>query len=262
MNILSYDDKLRQNEYYHYLIDIVRKAGSSILDCYKNHDPNITYKVDRSPLTEADLKSHTIISNSLSSISDIPIVSEESDTIYITTKTYWLIDPLDGTKEFINRNGEFTVNIALIDNHFPSIGIVYHPVSDAIYIGGKDLGAVKINKSNQYKNLRVSKVCSPVRVVASRSHLNNNTKNYIEKLGLVDTHYSGSSLKFCLVAEGLADIYPRLSPTSEWDTAAAQAVVEGAGGSVLTLDNNRMIYQKTNIINNHFVVRGDNSLNI
>tara|TARA_B110000090_G_scaffold2905_1_gene2963 strand:- start:47 stop:703 length:657 start_codon:yes stop_codon:yes gene_type:complete len=218
--------------------------------------------MDQSPLTEADLMSHKVISSQLSSISQIPIISEESENIYTKSKIYWLIDPLDGTKEFINKNGEFTVNIALIENHFPLIGIVYHPVSGIAYIGGKSLGAIKIEETNEHKNIFVSGTDSLIRVVASRSHLNESTKNFIKELGSVTTIHSGSSLKFCLVAEGLADIYPRLAPTSEWDTAAAQAVVEGAGGSVLTLDGSRVRYQKENISNPDFIVRGANKLSV
>ena len=262
MNINENNSKLRQNIYFTALIDIVREAGSVILNFYNNQEPNITYKTDQSPLTEADLMSHKVISSQLSSISQIPIISEESENIHTKSEIYWLIDPLDGTKEFISKNGEFTVNIALIENHFPLIGIVFHPVSGIAYIGGKNLGAIKIEETNEHKDIFVSGAHSPIRVVASRSHLNESTKNFIKELGSVTTIHSGSSLKLCLVAEGLADIYPRLAPTSEWDTAAAQAVVEGAGGSVLTLDGSRVKYQKENILNPDFIVRGANKLSV
>jgi len=262
MNINDNNSKLRQNKYFTALIDIVREAGSVILNSYNNQEPNITYKMDQSPLTEADLMSHKVISSQLSSISQIPIISEESENIHTKSEIYWLIDPLDGTKEFISKNGEFTVNIALIENHFPLIGIVFHPVSGIAYIGGKNLGAIKIEETNEHKDIFVSGAHSPIRVVASRSHLNESTKNFIKELGSVTTIHSGSSLKICLVAEGLADIYPRLAPTSEWDTAAAQAVVEGAGGSVLTLDGSRVKYQKENILNPDFIVRGNNKLSV
>ena len=262
MSIKENNNKLRQNIYFNALIDIVRQAGSAILDSYITQDPKVTYKFDKSPLTEADLNSHKIILNQLMAISELPIISEESESIYTKSESYWLVDPLDGTKEFINKNGEFTVNIALIKNSFPIIGIVYHPVTGVSYIGGKALGSIKIDEKNKQKNILVSKPNMSIRVVASRSHLNDSSKDFIEKLGSVQTVYAGSSLKFCLVAEGLADIYPRLSPTSEWDTAAAQAVVEGAKGSVLDLQGRRLSYQKNNIINPSFIVRGNNYIDI
>jgi len=255
-------NKLRHHPYFAALLDIVRKSGRIILDIYNDHDPKVLYKEDKSPLTKADLLSHNLICKELSTISDIPIVSEESDEHYTKALTYWLIDPLDGTKEFLNKNDEFTVNIALIEDHVPIIGIVYLPVSGFIYIGGQGLGSVKIDNSNNLKEIKVSIPDKKIKVIASSSHLNNETKNFIKSLGKVDLIQSGSSIKFCLVAEGLVDIYPRLSPTSEWDTAAAQAVVEGAGGSVLTLDAKRLRYQKHDIINPKFIVRGQNFLGI
>ena len=146
MNINDNNSKLRQNIYFTALIDIVREAGSVILNSYNNQEPNITYKMDQSPLTEADLMSHKVISSQLSSISQIPIISEESENIYTKSEIYWLIDPLDGTKEFLNKNGEFTVNIALIDQGYPTLGIVYAPVLSNFYIGGSSLGSIKILK--------------------------------------------------------------------------------------------------------------------
>lgn len=262
MNKKTNNSKLRQNIYFMALIDIARQAGAKILDSYNNQHLEITYKNDESPLTDADINSHKIISSELMAISNLPIISEESESIYTKSKNYWLIDPLDGTKEFINKNGEFTVNIALIENQFPIIGIVYHPLKGVAYIGGSNLGSVKIEPTNDQKNILVSEPTTPIRVVASRSHLNDFTKTFINSLGSVKTIQAGSSLKFCLIAEGIADIYPRLGPTSEWDTAAAQAVVEGAGGSVLTLEGTRLHYQKENILNPHFVVRGNNTLNL
>ena len=261
MNKKTDNSKLRQNIYFTALIDIARQAGAKILDSYNNQHHEITYKNDESPLTDADINSHKIISSELMAISNLPIISEESESIYTKSENYWLIDPLDGTKEFINKNGEFTVNIALIENQFPTIGIVYHPLEGFAYIGGSKLGAIKIDSSNDQKNISVSQPTTPIRVVASRSHLNDLTETFINSLGSVKTIQAGSSLKFCLIAEGVADIYPRLGPTSEWDTAAAQAVVEGAGGSVLTLEGTRLHYQKENILNSHFVVRGNNTLN-
>ena len=262
MNKKTNNSKLRQNMYFRALIDIARRAGAKILDYYHNQHLEITYKNDESPLTDADINSHKIISSELMAISNLPIISEESKSIYTKSEKYWLIDPLDGTKEFINKNGEFTVNIALIENQFPTIGIVYHPLKSVAYIGGSNFGSVKIDSSNDQKNILVSQPTTPIRVVASRSHLNDLTTTFINSFGSVKTIQAGSSLKFCLIADGMADIYPRLGPTSEWDTAAAQAVVEGAGGSVLTLEGGRLCYQKNNIRNPYFVVRGKNTLNL
>jgi len=170
---------------------------------------------------------------------------------------YWLIDPLDGTKEFVNRNGEFTVNIALIDNHRPVFGVVHVPVQDKTYIGCEGRGS-ELRADGETKSITVGANSSqPVRIVGSRSHRGTSLDAFLAKLGDHDMVAMGSSLKFCTVAEGKADIYPRLGPTSEWDTAAAQAVVEQAGGKVVTLDGKPMKYNaKADILNPHFFVIG------
>jgi 3'(2'), 5'-bisphosphate nucleotidase len=167
------------------------------------------------------------------------------------------VDPLDGTKEFISKNGEFTINIALIENRYPILGYVYSPIKKTLYVGGLNKGAFKVIDSN-IEELSVSPSEDPIRIVASRNHLNEETKKYISQFKNFTLLQAGSSIKLCMIAEGSADIYPRLAPTSEWDTAAAQAIVEGAGGSVQDLKNKRFIYQKDNILNPHFIVRGMN----
>ena len=254
-------NKLRQHPFFTSLQIVAREAGSSIMAIYNKNTNNISHKADHSPLTQADLEAHKIISQGLKKIKDIPIISEEGENHYTDSQNYWLVDPLDGTKEFINRNGEFTINIAMIDKGYPMLGIVYAPISSTSYIGGLSLKSIKISKNGCEQQLHVSVPAQKIKVVASRSHLNQDTKDFISNIGDADLVQSGSSLKFCLIAEGLADIYPRLAPTSEWDTAAAQAVVEGAGGSVLTLDGSRLRYQKDNILNPKFIVRGNNLIN-
>ena len=170
---------------------------------------------------------------------------------------YLLIDPLDGTKEFVNRNGEFTVNIALIDSHRPVFGVVYVPVQDKTYLGCEGHGA-ELREGDNVAAIRVAGTSStPVRIVGSRSHRGSSLDTFLERLGETDIVPMGSSLKFCVIAEGRADIYPRLGPTSEWDTAAAQAVVEQAGGKVLELDGKPLSYNaKEDILNPWFVVIG------
>jgi 3'(2'), 5'-bisphosphate nucleotidase len=229
------------------LIKIVRMAGNEILDIY-NSTINVEYKKDASPLTEADRKAHRIIEKELRKISDYPILSEEGKNIPFEKrknwKYFWMVDPLDGTKEFIKRNGEFTVNIALIHKNQPILGIVYVPAKNIIYYGSEELGAFKMeNKKNFKLSLKNSLVKHHLSVVTSKSHLNKETKDFIRLLenycGKIKTVSIGSSLKICLVAEGKADIYPRLAPTMEWDTAAAHAVLKAAGGRIIK-------YSKTN----------------
>jgi len=165
---------------------------------------------------------------------------------------YWLIDPLDGTKEFINRNGQFTVNLALIENNIPSFGFVSTPIDQTLYWGGKHLGAWRL-RDNTLEQLHIQACQAPMRVVASKSHLNEATRDFIASLGETTLVQAGSSLKLLRIAEGEADIYPRLAPTCEWDTAAAQAVLEGAGGKVTQVDGSPMEYGKTDMLNPHFV---------
>ncbi|MCF1431964.1 MAG: 3'(2'),5'-bisphosphate nucleotidase CysQ [Shewanella sp.] len=217
---------------------IAREAGATVMSAYQSDEQGVIYKADNSPVTTADLASHRMICNRLASaFADIPVMSEEAADIPYTIRQnwscYWLIDPLDGTKEFINRNGEFTVNIALIDHGRAVAGVVYAPVPDKCYIGQLGQGAWLIHQGHRQRlPISLEKRAVPV-VVGSRSHPTIELAGYLDKLGEYRMLSVGSSLKFCMLAEGVADLYPRLGPTSEWDTAAAQAVLESAGGSVV-----------------------------
>jgi 3'(2'), 5'-bisphosphate nucleotidase len=243
------------------ITDLAIEAGNAILAVYAT-DFDVESKSDESPLTQADLASHNCIVAGLAALTpDIPIISEEDGLPGFDVRgqwsRYWLIDPLDGTKEFVNRNGEFTVNIALIDNHRPVFGVVHVPVQDKTYIGCEGRGS-ELRADGETKSITVGANSSqPVRIVGSRSHRGTSLDAFLAKLGDHDMVAMGSSLKFCTVAEGKADIYPRLGPTSEWDTAAAQAVVEQAGGKVVELDGNALSYnKKEDILNPWFVVIG------
>lgn len=255
------------------VIAIARAAGDAILKVYHNENGFETEKkADSSPVTEADLAAHHILLPALSALDpDIPVLSEESEVpgyeIRSGWQQYWIIDPLDGTKEFIKRNGEFTVNIALIDeNGAPILGVVYVPVLDITYAGAKDIGAFKITAKEE-SSIEIKKIADklpgePLNVVASRSHGSEAVEDCVSKLEQrfknVERQSMGSSLKLCLVAEGAADLYPRLAPTSEWDTAAAQAVVEAAGGTVVDTDLKLLRYNtKSDILNPYFYVIGD-----
>jgi 3'(2'), 5'-bisphosphate nucleotidase len=244
------------------IVALAEDAGRAILEVYST-DFDVQEKADESPLTQADLASHRWIDAGLRSLApDIPIISEESGLPDFSERSrwrrYWIIDPLDGTKEFVNRNGEFTVNIALVEDHRPVLGVVHVPVQDKTYVGCKGLGAERREKDREPVAIRVAEACaSPARIVGSRSHRGASLDRFLESVGDYDMVPMGSSLKFCVVAEGGADVYPRLGPTSEWDTAAAQAVVEQAGGKVVTLDGEPMQYNaKADILNPHFVVIG------
>lgn len=232
------------------------------MSVYHSEDMGKSNKDDGSPLTRADSAAHTVICNELAALTpDIPIVSEEDSTTRercTGVGIYWLVDPLDGTKEFINRNGEFTVNIALILDGMPHWGVVYAPALRELFWGGRTFGAWRRCALGE----RAIRVARPdpesrtLRVVASKSHMNEATTEFINRLGPTELVQAGSSLKLCRVAEGIADLYPRLGPTCEWDTAAAHAVVEGAGGTVTDLHGDSLRYGKQDILNPHFVVSG------
>ena len=245
------------------IADIAITAGQAILDVY-GQDFEVVQKDDESPLTQADLASHRVIRDALARLTpDLPLLSEESADITFATRSswaeYWLVDPLDGTKEFINRNGEFTVNIALVRDHEPVLGVVHVPVSGATYTGVVGAGATRQSGGGAAESIQVRVPCAdPLRVVGSRSHANPRLRQYLESVGNYELVSMGSSLKFCLLAEGKADLYPRLGPTSEWDTAAAHAVVLAAGGRVVTLENRPLQYnQKESFLNPEFIVFGD-----
>jgi len=247
---------------------LAKAAGAKILDIY-NSDFSVIYKGDQSPLTQADLLAHEVICGGLQLLApDIPILSEESTEEQIQNRLcwsrYWLVDPLDGTKEFVSRNGEFTVNIALIDNGVPIFGVVYAPVLDLIY-WGSEAGAFKQQGSADAQQIEVADTPALTdlwRVVASRSHQNTATEQYLSQFAHSEIQNMGSSLKFCLVAEGDADIYPRMAPTSEWDSAAAQAVVEAAGGCVLEYPSLQPLrYNRRNsLLNPNFIVCAETPL--
>ena len=243
--------------------DIAVHAGDKILEIYAT-DFAVETKADESPLTMADKASHNAIIAALAKLTpDIPILSEESDAISWEERSqwpeYWLIDPLDGTKEFIKKNGEFTVNIALIQGHQAVLGVVHVPVKNRSFYGFAEGGAFERTPEGEVKEIRVTTPAqNPVRVVGSRSHRGELVDAYLAKLGDHVMVSMGSSLKLCLIATGEADLYPRLGLTSEWDTAAAQAVVECAGGKVTQLDGSPLMYNaKEDILNPHFLVFGD-----
>ncbi len=242
------------------IVEIAQKAGDAIMQIYKE-DFSIEYKEDNSPLTQADLASNTIICESLTALHpSIPIMSEENAQVEYSERKeweyYWCIDPIDGTKEFIKKNGEFTVNIALIYKNTPVLGVVYAPALKDMYKAKKGEGAYK---NNQKLPLHVN--TSPdekLVVVASKSHLSEETQAFIDALETKKTEQvsKGSSLKLCMVAEGVADIYPRLAPTMEWDTAASDAIVRESGKMSFQYKNNLpMVYNKENLLNPWFVVR-------
>jgi 3'(2'), 5'-bisphosphate nucleotidase len=258
------------------------EAGKAILEVYES-DFGVTLKDDKSPLTEADRRSHAVIVQRLDG-SKYPVLSEEGRDIpyaeRCTWDTLWIVDPLDGTKEFIKRNGEFTVNIALVDNGRPVMGVIYVPVQKTLYFADAKLGAFKLVDPQMVTSLADTEATirqpdllsaasvlpdqhsagSTYTVVGSRSHPSPELKRFVEerKQAYPDLQFvaAGSSLKFCLVAEGRANIYPRLGPTMEWDTAAGQAIAECAGAQVLRWGTSeRLAYNKADLLNPWFVVK-------
>jgi len=249
------------------------KASDAIMEVYTSGNFGEEAKADNSPLTLADKRSHEIIKESLKS-TPYPLLSEEGKDIpYDTRRTwgkFWLVDPVDGTKEFISRRGEFTVNIALVEKNTPVLGIILVPVTGELYFAEKGKGTWKINAkdvnpSNPYqgaRSLKPSKSIDPriIKVIASRSHMNEDTANFIQaledKYGKVETMSKGSSLKFCAMAEDKANVYPRFGPTMEWDTGAGHAIALEAGLEVL-IANTRLplTYNKENLLNPYFIVQ-------
>jgi 3'(2'), 5'-bisphosphate nucleotidase len=253
------------NEFIQALIPVSIEAGKAILDVYNSEDQGIQHKADTSPLTKADLASNKIICNALKTLTpDIPIISEENVEIPYSERLKWdycwIVDPLDGTKEFIKRNGEFTTNIALVYKHRVIAGVVYLPVTDEMYYAVKGEGAFKI--SNQ-KTVQISTEAYTIEdkgliVVCSRSHLDENTQLFIDSLSEPILISRGSSLKFMTIAQGEAHIYPRMAPTMEWDTCAAQIILEEAGGNVFIVgsDDETVMYNKENLLNPYFIAKG------
>ena len=238
------------------LTEIAREAGQKIMEIYNSNNFDIEYKEDNSPLTKADTASHSLIKERLKNLApEIPIISEEGkNVLYEQRKNwqeFWLVDPLDGTKEFIKRNGEFTVNIALIKNNKSVLGVIYAPALDVIYFADSPNGAFKqmngrppeaiyTNSSSQDKLIAVQ----------SRSHSSSAENEFLSRYSITESISKGSSLKFCLVAEGKADIYYRSGPTWEWDTAAGQAILTIAGGKIMT-GNKELEYNKPTLKNDH-----------
>lgn len=242
------------------IINISKIAGNAILEIYER-EFTIVYKDDKSPLTEADIVSNKIICLALKELYPlIPILSEENKEIEYEKRkhweVFWLIDPIDGTKEFIKKNGEFTVNIALIEKGIPVLGVVFAPALDEMYVAKKGFGAFKNGEKLPLVQNKLPKEL--LNVVASKSHLSKETQKFIDNLETkkVEQVSKGSSLKLCMVAEGIADIYPRLAPTMEWDTAAAHAIVLEAGKKVIQFENDKsVVYNKENLLNPWFVVK-------
>ncbi|MFT3896889.1 MAG: 3'(2'),5'-bisphosphate nucleotidase CysQ [Thermomonas sp.] len=251
---------------YEGAIALAREAADKILEVYESEFA-VQHKDDRSPLTAADLASHRCILAGLEKLApDIPVLSEESAEdvpalVRREWKRLWLVDPLDGTREFIKRNGEFTVNIALIDDGVPVFGVVQQPVTGALWWGARGKGAFKRDgEVDAPLHVRVP-ASAPLRVAASRSHRDERTEAFMARMGDVEPIGVGSSLKFCMLAEGAIDVYPRFAPTSEWDTAAAQCVLEAAGGAVLDARGRPLAYnQRDTILNGDFIALGDTSL--
>ena len=244
---------------------IAEAAGQAILAVYDT-DFAVEAKADESPITEADRRANEVIRKGLEALpGGRPILSEESRAVAWEVRRhwteYWLVDPLDGTKEFIQRNGQFTVNIALVRARRPVLGVVHVPVSGITYAGIVGNGAWRRDRTGQRQSIHVQRVGDgPVRVVGSRSHRGPDLDGYLERLGPHEMVPMGSSLKFCVVAEGHADVYPRLGPTSEWDTAAAEAVLTAAGGRVIASDGQPMAYNKgPDVLNPWFIASGDAS---
>jgi 3'(2'), 5'-bisphosphate nucleotidase len=243
-------------------IRIAQAAGQKILEIYTTADFNVDMKADNSPLTQADIASHEYIVAQLAALTpDIPVLSEESkDISYAERKTwskFWLVDPLDGTKEFIKRNGEFTVNIALIEDGKAILGVVHVPALNLTYYAAQGIGAFKVVEGQKQPIQAKSVSGKQVSVVASRSHAGPETEAFLAALGKdyeVQLASKGSALKICMVAEGEAHLYPRLGPTMEWDTAAAQCVAEQAGAIVTNTDNQPLRYNKENLLNPFFIV--------
>ena len=239
------------------IINIALLASNTIM---KNIDAKIRYKSDGTPVTDADIQSDKIVTNQIELFSpDIPIVSEEKEIPESASgeNTHWLVDPLDGTKSFIEGGNDFVVCIALIKKQVPIFGCIAHPPSQKVWIGGKNMGSyIKLPK------LKIKKIfCRDIpaegpTIATSRHHIGPKLKEWLEKIQYHKTVSKGSAIKFALVAEGKLDIYPRTSPTYEWDSAAGQAIVEGSGGKVLQLNNKKLIYGRSNRLNPNFVAFG------
>lgn len=250
--------------YTNLLSDVIRIADAAsvkVMNIY-NTDFKVEYKADQSPITVADIAAHKLIMAELLELTpDIPVLSEEAANIPWLERQqwqrFWLVDPVDGTRDFTQRTGEFTVNIALIEQGEPVLGVVTAPALKEAFWGVKGEGAYKRDNTGKVREIYVSEPQQITRIVASKNHLNDETNAFIEKVGNHQLLQAGSSLKFCRIAEGAADVYPRLGPTSEWDTGAAQAVLVAAGGRVEKLDGTPLEYGKEDVLNPHFIAMGN-----
>src|SRR5258707_921142 len=247
------------------LMPIVARASAAIMRIYDSGF-TVQRKEDNSPLPLADLESQRIIIEGLTEVSPgVPILSEESAQAPWHERKHWtelwVVDPLDGTREFVKRNGEFTINIALVVDHEPLLGIVAAPARGLLYWGARGVGAFSRHRGAAQSSIHVAPPHTPVRVVGSRSHASAETASYLAGLGPHTLSGIGSSLKFCLIAAGEADLYPRFGPTSEWDTAAGQALLEAAGGHVTRPDGHRLRYNcRASVINGDFLAFSDPSV--
>ena len=239
--------------------EIAHRAGDAVMEIYESGDFEVETKADQTPLTKADKAAHEIIQAGLKQISDYPVISEEGSHGAGDSDTFWLVDPIDGTKEFINKNGEFTINIGLIKNGAPVLGVVYAPAKKVMYFGATERGAYKQEDGGQPVSISAEYKGKIPTVVVSRSHLNDETQKFLDQLGEHEKVSMGSSLKLCLIAEGRAAFYPRFAPTSLWDTAAADAVVRAAGGKVTNADGSDLQYHPSqNILNPYFIAKAKN----
>ncbi len=261
---MTFSSKILNNspELKNKIIEIISQASSAIMEIYTKTDLGINLKKDNSPVTEADLKANKIICKNLKALfPEVPIISEEESNSFAdfqSSKMFWIIDPLDGTKEFINHKKEFTCNIALVEEGNPSFGFVSIPAKNLIYFGGKAYGSYLVNSDGKKSKINCKNYHSTIRIVASKSHLNESTKTFINSIKEpYELVQAGSSLKFIKIAEGKADLYPRLAPTCEWDTAAAQAILEGAGGSVKKINGEDLKYGKVDVLNPYFVAKSN-----
>ena len=255
-----HDRKILNEQLISSVVEIAKEAGIAITEIY-NSDFDYQLKKDLSPITAADNLSHNIITERLKTLTpQTPILSEENCNIPYKIRSqwtqYWLVDPLDGTKEFISKNGEFTVNIALIENNTPIFGVIDIPITNETYWGSKVDGSFCSDANNDIKQINVSEDNqNPIRLVASRSHPSEMLNDLLEKIIDYEIIEVGSSIKFCLIASGQADCYPRFGPTSEWDTAAGEAIVSYASGCVVTARGNSMNYNvKEDYLNPNFIV--------
>ncbi len=247
------------------IIAIARDASAAIMEVYAE-DFQVEHKADHSPLTRADLAAHRIIADGLSRLTpELPLLSEEGASIPWSTRqdwhAYWLVDPLDGTREFVKRNGEFTVNIALIEGHQPVFGVIMAPVTGTIWHAEAGRRALRRDGENDRELRTRHPAVAPLRVAASRSHRDPRTQAVLDRLPDAQTVPLGSSLKFCHIAEGALDLYPRFGHTCEWDTAAGQCILEAAGGALLAPDGRAFRYnRRESLLNGDFIALGDPSL--